>query len=84
MRDAVRQFAVGAGLLGRGLGLCLRNPRLLGLGILPALIAGVLYAAALTALIIFVGDLSETVTWFADDWSTFWRDLMRGTGRCWP
>lgn len=77
MRDAVRQFAAGAGLLGRGLGLCLRSPRLLGLGIVPALIAGVLYAAALTALIIFVGDLSETVTWFADDWSTFWRDLMR-------
>jgi CysZ protein len=77
VRDAVRQFGVGAGLLGRGLGLCLRSPRLLVLGIIPALIAGLLYAAALTALIVFVGDLSEAVTWFADDWSAFWRDLMR-------
>jgi CysZ protein len=74
---AVRQFAVGVSLLGRGLGLCLRKPRLLGLGILPALIAGLLYAAALTTLIVFVDDLAGTVTWFADDWSPGWRDVMR-------
>ena len=64
-------------MFGRGIGLCLRSPRLLGLGILPALIAGLLYAAALTALILFVDDLSRAVTWFADDWSTLWRDLIR-------
>lgn len=75
--DAVRQFLLGAGLLGRGLGLCLRHVRLLGLGILPALIAGLLYAAALTTLIIFVDDLAGAVTWFADDWSSPWRSTMR-------
>jgi CysZ protein len=74
---AVRQFLTGVGLLGRGLGLCLRHPRLLGLGLLPAVIAGVLYAAALVALIVFVDDLAGTVTWFADDWATGWRDLVR-------
>jgi CysZ protein len=74
---AVRQFVLGASLLGRGLGLCLRNPRLLGLGILPALIAGVLYAAALATLIVFVDDLAGAVTWFADDWSPGWRDVVR-------
>ncbi len=77
MGEAARQFVLGAGLLGRGLGLCLRRPRLLGLGILPALIAGVLYAGALTTLIVFVSDLAATVTWFADDWSTVWRDTIR-------
>jgi CysZ protein len=74
---AVRQFLAGAGLLGRGLGLCLRSPRLLGLGILPALIAGLLYAAALVTLILFADDLAGTVTWFADDWSTGWRNALR-------
>ncbi len=77
MGDAVRQFVSGAGLLGRGLGLCLRHPRMFGLGVLPALISGLLYAAALTALIVFVDDLARTVTWFADDWSPMWRDAMR-------
>ena len=74
---AVRRFATGAGLLGRGLGLVLRNPRMLGLGLVPAVISGVLYAAVLITLIAFIADLSAAVTWFADDWSATWRDLVR-------
>jgi CysZ protein len=74
---AVRQFLTGASLLGRGLGLCLRHPRLLGLGVLPALIAGVLYLAALVALVVYVDDLAAAATWFADDWATGWRDTVR-------
>jgi len=64
-------------LLGRGLGLVARAPRLLGLGLLPALIAGLLYAAALSTLIAFLPELSRAVTWFADDWSAGWRDVLR-------
>ncbi len=77
MGDAVSQFARGAGLLGRGLGLCLRNPRMFGLGIVPALISGLLYAAALITLVVYADDLARAVTWFADDWSTVWRNAMR-------
>ncbi|MET8151169.1 EI24 domain-containing protein [Actinoplanes sp. NPDC005259] len=73
----MREFAAGAGLLGRGLLLVLRSPKILGLGLLPALIAGLLYAAALAALIAYVDDLSATVTWFADDWSEVSRNLTR-------
>ncbi|GAA4593879.1 CysZ protein [Actinoplanes octamycinicus] len=73
---AVRQFATGVGLLGRGLGLVLSSPRLLGLGLLPALLSGVLYTIGLVVLIRFLPDLSEQVTWFADDWSGFWRDFV--------
>ncbi|GLW33917.1 EI24 domain-containing protein [Actinoplanes regularis] len=73
---AIRQFVTGAGLLGRGLGLVLRSPRLLGLGLLPALLSGVLYTIALVVLIRFLPALSELATWFADDWSNFWRDLV--------
>ena len=76
-QGALRDFLTGAGLLGRGLGLVLRNPRLLGLGLIPALISGLLYAAALVTLIVFVDDLAAGVTWFADGWSTLWRDAIR-------
>ena len=73
--NAVRQFLFGASLLLRGLGLVLRRPKLLVLGLLPAAIAGVLYAAALVALIDFLPQLSRDVTWFADGWAQGWRDL---------
>ena len=73
---AVRQFATGAGLLGRGLGLVLRSPRILGLGLLPALLAGVLYTVGLVLLIRFLPDVSAKVAWFADDWTGFWRDFV--------
>jgi CysZ protein len=78
--DTVRDFFTGAGLLGRGLHLMLRLPRLLGLGLLPALIAGVLYSAALVVLIIFLPDLTRAMTWFAADWANGWRDLFRVLG----
>ncbi|MFI7596915.1 EI24 domain-containing protein [Actinoplanes sp. NPDC049681] len=74
---ALREFLTGAGLLGRGIGLVVSSPRLLALGLVPAVIAGLLYGAAVIALIAFVGDLASAVTWFADDWSTVWRDLIR-------
>lgn len=73
----MRQFLTGASLLGRGLGICLRSPKMLGLGMLPALISGVLYVTALVTLFLVVDDLAASVTWFADGWSTGLRDLVR-------
>ncbi|WP_412740904.1 EI24 domain-containing protein [Krasilnikovia sp. MM14-A1259] len=73
----MREFVLGATLLARGLGLCLRSPRLMALGLIPAVIAGLLYAAALIALIAFLPELSHAATWFADDWAVGWRDLLR-------
>jgi CysZ protein len=75
--NVVRQFLHGAALLGRGLSLILRSPRLLVLGLLPALIAGILYAAALFVLIDFLPELSGDVTWFANGWASGWHDLIR-------
>ena len=77
MGTAARQFFTGAGLLGRGLGLVLSRPRLLGIGILPALISGVLYAAALVSLIAYIDDVAGGLTWFADDWASGWRSTLR-------
>lgn len=73
---AVRQFFTGAGLLGRGLEVVLRSPRLLGLGLLPALISGVIYGIVLVLLIKFVPDLARWSTGFASGWATGLRDLL--------
>ncbi|MGX6607851.1 EI24 domain-containing protein [Micromonosporaceae bacterium Da 78-11] len=75
--SVVRQFLDGAVLLGRGLGLILRSPRLLLLGLLPALIAGILYSVALFFLLDYLPELSDDVTWFADDWATAGGDLIQ-------
>jgi CysZ protein len=73
---AVRQFFAGARLLGRGLDLVLHSPRLLGLGLLPALIAGALYVVALILLVDFLPDLARFSTGFAGGWGEGWRDLL--------
>lgn len=78
--SVVREFASGAGLLGRGLGLVLSSPRLLLLGLIPALISGILYSIALFLLIRYLPDLAALVTWFADDWAEWLRGTMRVLG----
>lgn len=75
--SAVGRFFSGAGLLLRGLALYARSPRLMLLGILPALITGALYLAALAGLVYVVDDLAVWVTPFADDWSTTPRSVVR-------
>ena len=61
---AVRQFLTGAGLLGRGLGLVLRSPKLLGLGLLPAADRRHRSTRSPWSLLIdFLPQLSRGVTW---------------------
>jgi CysZ protein len=72
----VRQFFSGASLLGRGLELVLRSPRLLAMGLLPALLAGILYVLALIFLIRFLPDLARFSTGFANGWAAGLRDLL--------
>ncbi|WP_045740189.1 EI24 domain-containing protein [Actinoplanes rectilineatus] len=80
---ALRQFVVGVGLLGRGLGIVLSNPRLLLLGLLPALLSGLVYMIALIVFLRFLPDLSGQVTWFAGDWAGWLRgtvEVIAGAG----
>jgi CysZ protein len=72
-----REFIDGLGLLGRGFALYGRSPRLVILGVLPALIAFVILAAAFGALVYFIGDVARAVTWFAGGWPAGARDLVR-------
>ena len=75
--SAVGQFFTGVGLLLRGLGMYARTPRLVLLGIVPALITGALFLAGYATLIYFVTDLAALVTPFADDWAEWARNLLR-------
>ncbi|WP_431936190.1 EI24 domain-containing protein [Micromonospora sp. RP3T] len=71
------RFLGGAGLLLRGFGMYVRSPKLMLLGVVPALISGVLYLALFATLLYFVDDLAAWLTPFADDWSSTARGLLR-------
>lgn len=75
------EFFTGARLLGRGFGMYATNPRLLLLGLIPAVISLLLVTAGLVALIFFLDEFAELVTWFADDWASTPRRIMRWTAQ---
>lgn len=73
----VREFLSGIGLLGQGLRTWATAPRLMGLGIVPAIMVG---AAALIGLIVLGVNLQALTTWvtpFAGDWGEPWRTGTR-------
>jgi CysZ protein len=72
-----KDFLAGVMFLLRGLKMYVRSPRLMLLGLIPAFITLVLLVAVLVTLGFFIGDLASLATWFADDWSTGWRDTIR-------
>lgn len=73
MNDVAR----GAGYLRRGWQLVRAQPRLLVLGMVPALLVFLVLAAGFVALLLNVGDLVSWATPFADDWAELLRDLLR-------
>ena len=73
----VAGFLAGVRLLGRGFALYGRNPRLLVLGLIPAVITGLIFVAAFVVLLVFLGDLVGGVTSFADGWSSSGRSTVR-------
>jgi CysZ protein len=73
----VSRFAEGVRIFGRGLKVYGRNPRLVVLGIVPALLTLVLFAALFGMLLYFVTDVSRLATWFADDWDPGLRTAVR-------
>ncbi|MDG4794181.1 EI24 domain-containing protein [Micromonospora sp. WMMD1082] len=75
--SAARRFAAGAALLLRGIGLYVRSPGLMLLGVVPALISGAIFLTAYAILVFFVGDLAVAATPFADDWPAAARSAVR-------
>lgn len=69
MATAVSELVSGASLLGRGMALVLRRPRLALLGAIPPLITSVLFTGVLVVLFTQLDRLVGWLTWFAADWA---------------
>ncbi|MEU0128981.1 MULTISPECIES: EI24 domain-containing protein [unclassified Streptomyces] len=72
-------LGAGFGYLIKGQRWAFGHGRWFGFGLLPALVTLVLYAGALVGLGYGADDLAGWVTPFADDWSSPWQSLLRGT-----
>lgn len=74
---AAGELAGGVATLGRGFGFWRVRPGLMTLGLLPALLAFLLLAAALVPLLLSLGVIAEAITPFADGWIEGWRIAVR-------
>jgi CysZ protein len=74
----MRDLGVGIGYLVKGQRWVARHGRWWGIGMLPALITLVGYAAALAVLFFWTDDVIAWATPFADGWSSPWLGVFRG------
>ena len=74
----MRDLTLGIRLLFKGQRWAVRHGHEWRLGLAPALITFVGYAAALTALAVYADDLAAWATPFADHWGEPWEGLFRG------
>jgi CysZ protein len=65
----VSDFVTGVRYFGRGFGVLARRPRLLLIGMLPAVLTAVILLGAMIALVANIDHLAALVTPFADHWS---------------
>ena len=65
----IRNFFAGVGFVGKGFRTYATSPRLMWLGVLPALIVGLVYAAAIVILAMNLDGIVTAVTPFAHGWS---------------
>ncbi|WP_435970287.1 EI24 domain-containing protein [Streptomyces sp. Qhu_M48] len=75
----MRDLGVGFKYLVQGQKWVGRHGRWFGFGLLPGLVTLVLYAGALVGLGYGADDLAAWATPFADDWTSPWIDILRGT-----
>ncbi|HEY5820783.1 MAG TPA: EI24 domain-containing protein [Propionibacteriaceae bacterium] len=75
--SATTEFAAGVGLLGRGLGLMVRRPRLFWLGALPPLITSILFVIIVVLIATNLTDIAGWLTPFADGWSPGTAEVIR-------
>lgn len=73
----MRDFFLGVRFFCRGPGILLRSPRLLLIGVLPAVLTTLLLTGGMVALFGWVDDLAALVTPFADDWAEGLRAAVR-------
>jgi CysZ protein len=74
---AVSELAAGVGLLGRGLSVITRRPRLFLLGALPPLVTSILFTIVLVVLVTHVDSWVPSLTGFAAGWAPGLRSLVQ-------
>lgn len=72
-----REFFAGAHTLLRGFALWKTHTTLMLLGLIPAVLAWCVLAAAFVPLLIWLGTITEWLTPFADGWVAPWQGLLR-------
>ena len=77
VKRAVSEFLAGFALLGRGLRLIVRRPRLFGLGAIPPAITSLVFIGILAAIFSQLEPMVAWLTPFADSWSQETRVLIR-------
>ncbi|MGC5075741.1 EI24 domain-containing protein [Agrococcus sp. DT81.2] len=77
MRQRLSELLAGAGILLRGFATWSRDPGLMLLGAVPALIVGLVMLGLLILLAFQVGGWATALTPFADGWDALWSDLLR-------
>jgi len=75
--NPVTEFAAGVATLVRGFGSWRARPRLMLLGLVPALVVGAVIVAAIVLLLVSLGPITDALTFFAGGWDPFWRGLVR-------
>jgi CysZ protein len=73
----MRDFITGVRYFGRGFGLLVRRPKLLLIGMLPAVLTTAILLGGMIALVLNAGHLAALVTPFADGWSGGERTVTR-------
>ncbi|MDT0302432.1 EI24 domain-containing protein [Streptomonospora wellingtoniae] len=77
MSTPLRDLFSGVGVLLKGAGMVIRNPRLFVLGMIPPLVTSLLFVAAFAALLLNIDDLTAWLTPFADGWSSGMQTTLR-------
>ena len=77
MARAATEIVAGAALLGRGLALVLRRPRLFLLGAIPPVVTSLLFVGVLVLLFLQGDALVAALTGFADGWPAGWVQAFR-------
>lgn len=76
-RNPFKEFFAGVAMLGRGFKVWLTAPKLMLLGLIPAVIVGAVYTALGITLVANLEPLSRVISPFADGWDPFWATVLR-------